>query len=81
MLNKILVATAATVIAAGTAMAMPVPADAAMVDGMSCGDAAKMQYPNDRKMRHAWKKECKEHYKMSVGKTGLLGKFKLRGNG
>jgi hypothetical protein len=29
-------------------------------------DAAKLQYPNERQMRKAFKKECKEAYKAST---------------
>jgi hypothetical protein len=36
--------------------------------GMTCKDAAKMHYPNDRKMRREWKKGCKEVWKASQGK-------------
>ena len=32
---------------------------------LTCRDAAKLQFPNERKMRKAFKKECKEAYKAS----------------
>ena len=45
------------------------PAEAAghSMVGMTCKDAAKMQYPNDRKTRRAFKKACKENWKASQG--------------
>jgi hypothetical protein len=33
---------------------------------LTCRDAAKLQYPNERQMRKAFKKECKEAYKAST---------------
>jgi hypothetical protein len=30
---------------------------------MPCKEAAKAQYPDDRKMRHEYKKSCKEAWK------------------
>ena len=32
---------------------------------LTCRDAAKLQYPNERQMRKAFKKECKQAYKAS----------------
>ena len=32
---------------------------------LTCRDAAKLQYPNERHMRKAFKKECKQAYKAS----------------
>jgi hypothetical protein len=58
MLKKVLFAVVATGFVA--ALALPVQATAAEAEGaMTCKDAAKMQYPNDRKSRKAFKKECK----------------------
>ena len=37
------------------------PAEAAM----TCKAAAKAKFPGDMKSRHAWKKECKAHWKAS----------------
>lgn len=61
MFKKLLLAT----VAAGlvTATALPLPAQAGTMAGMTCKDAAKMQYPDDRKMRHEYKKACKEAWK------------------
>ncbi len=61
-----------TAIAGGlvsTFLIQTTPAEAAMhsMVGMTCKDAAKMQYPSDRKTRRAFKKACKEHWKASQG--------------
>jgi hypothetical protein len=32
---------------------------------MTCKEAAKMKFPDDRKARHAYKKGCKEAWKAS----------------
>jgi len=60
MFKKLLLAA----VAAGlvTATTLPLPAQAGMM-GMTCKDAAKMKYPDDRKMRHEYKKACKEAWK------------------
>jgi hypothetical protein len=62
-----------TAIAVGLVSTLSVqitPAEAAMhsMVGMTCKDAAKMQYPNDRKTRRAWKKACKQNWKASRGR-------------
>lgn len=69
MLNKLLL----TAIAAGlvtTFSLQTAPAEAAShtMVGMTCKDAAKMHFPNDRKMRSEWKKACKEVWKASQSK-------------
>jgi hypothetical protein len=74
MLKKMCLAAAASLILAGAALTAPVPASAT-----SCKEAAKMQYPDDRKTRRAYHKECKQAWKLSVGKTGLRGKLKSQG--
>ena len=61
-----------TAIAAGLVFTFSIratPAEAAgySMVGMTCKDAAKMQYPNDRKTRRAFKKACKENWKASQG--------------
>jgi hypothetical protein len=48
------------------AVAFPVEASAAKAGAagqMTCKDAAKLEFPNDRKMRKAFKLECKSAYK------------------
>jgi len=50
------------------AVALPVEAPAARVataGQLTCKDAAKLQFPAERKMRKAFKKECKQAYKAS----------------
>jgi hypothetical protein len=62
MLKKVLFSVVATAFVA--ALAVPVqlaPAEAAM----TCKAAAKAKFEGDRKARHAWKKECKAHFKAS----------------
>jgi hypothetical protein len=78
MTKTVLLAAAATMILAGATMTAPAPSQAGTMAGMSCKDAAKAQYPDDRKMRHEYKKSCKEAWKMHGGKTGMMSKFKLR---
>ena len=78
MTKTVLLAAAATMILAGATMTAPTPSQAGVMAGTSCKDAAKAQYPADRKMRHEYKKACKEAWKTQGGKTGMLGKFKLR---
>lgn len=62
MLKKVLFAVAATGFIA--ALALPVqstPAEAAM----TCREAAKIEFPDDRKARRAFRKECKAAWKAS----------------
>jgi hypothetical protein len=62
MLKKMLIAAAATAILSATALPIQLqPAEAAM----TCKDAAKAKFPNDLKMRHEWKKQCKSAWKAS----------------
>ena len=64
MLKKVLFAVLATGFVA--ALALPVQFSAAEAQ-TTCKDAAKMQFPNDRKSRKAFKKGCKAEYKASHG--------------
>jgi hypothetical protein len=69
MSKKLLLATIAAGLVAATALPLQTtPAQAGSMVGMTCKDAAKMHYPDDRKMRHDWKKECKETWKAAQGK-------------
>ena len=43
------------------------PAEAAGMQGMTCKDAAKAKYPDDRKMRRDWKKLCKDNWEAHQG--------------
>jgi len=58
MLKKVLFAVVAT----GFVAALPVQFSAAEAQ-TTCKDAAKMEYPSDRKMRKAYKIACKAHFK------------------
>ena len=63
MLRYVLVAAGITGL---IAVAVPVEASAAkagMAGQVTCRDAAKLHYANNRKMRHAFKNECKKAYK------------------
>ena len=63
MFKHVLISAA---IAGLIAVALPVGASArvAVAPGqVTCKQAAKLQFPNEKKMRHAFKKECKQQYK------------------
>ncbi len=69
MLNKLLL----TAITAGLAVTLSLqtaPAEAAnhMMNGMTCKEAAKNHFPNDRKKRREWAKDCKKIWKAHKGK-------------
>jgi len=60
MLKQVLCAA----VAAGFVAAAFMPVQAAYVaPGTPCKEAAKMMYPDDRKMRHHYKKSCKHNFK------------------
>jgi len=69
MLNKLLLTAIVTGLVSTFSLQTP-PAEAAsqMMNGMTCKDAAKMHFPNDRKKRREWKKACKEIWKAHQGK-------------
>jgi hypothetical protein len=52
-------------------IAVPIEASAARVatapGQVTCKEAAKLQFPGEKKMRKAFKKECKQQYKASRG--------------
>ncbi|MEX2165477.1 MAG: hypothetical protein WD852_00415 [Methyloceanibacter sp.] len=52
-------------VAAGfvTVAALSVQAGTMVPSGTSCKEAAKMAFPDDRKMRHHYKKSCKHNFK------------------
>ena len=69
MFKKLLLAAIATgLVSAFSVQTTPAEAAGHSLVGMSCKDAAKMQYPNDRKTRRAFKKACKKQWKASQGK-------------
>lgn len=63
MFKKLLLATFAAGLVTATLPLQIAPAEAGMMVGMTCKDAAKMQYPDDRKMRREFKKACKDAWK------------------
>ena len=63
MLKKITFALIATAFVA--AIALPVQVAPAAAEAMTCKAAAEVQFPNDRKTRHAFKKDCKAAWKAS----------------
>jgi hypothetical protein len=77
MRKKVLLAVAASLVLGGVAMTTPLQpaqAKAQATTGVTCREAAKMQYPADRKERRAYKKACKAHYKSLTkgNRHGLL---------
>jgi hypothetical protein len=66
MFKKLLLAAIAAGLVSASALPLQIaPAEAATMVGMPCKEAAKMKYPNDRKMRHDFKKACKKAWKAS----------------
>ena len=61
MLKKVLFAVVATALVAATAL--PLQISPAAAGGVTCKEAAKAKYPDDKKARHAFKKGCKAAYK------------------
>ena len=73
MLKRILVAAAVTGLVAGAAI--PVQITPAMAGHSGCREAAKAKFQGDMKAHHAFKKECKAHwkaYRTAHGKKGGL---------
>ncbi|MFW2391866.1 MAG: hypothetical protein ACTSRM_00055 [Alphaproteobacteria bacterium] len=59
MSKKLILAAAAAGLVAATALPMQsTSAQAGSLVGMPCKEAAKLQFPDDRKMARAWAKEC-----------------------
>ncbi len=61
MLKKILFAAAVTGLVAGAAL--PLHTTAAEAGSSGCYKAAKAKFAGDYKARHAYRKECKAHWK------------------
>jgi hypothetical protein len=63
--RKMLKSMICAAVAAGfvTVAALSVQAATMVPPGTSCKEAAKMAFPDDRKMRHHFKKSCKHNYK------------------
>jgi len=79
MRKNVFLAAVASFVAAGVAMttlAQPVQAKVHTMTGITCREAAKTQYPADRKERRAYRKACKAHYK-ALHKGNRHGLLKL----
>ena len=63
MLKKLLL-TALAVGLVSTFSLPTSPAEAAGMRGMTCKDAAKAKYPNDRATRRAWRKLCVANFQL-----------------
>lgn len=63
MKKMLLAAIAAGLVSASALPLQIAPAEAASMVGMPCKEAAKMKYPDNRKMRRDFKKACKENWK------------------
>jgi hypothetical protein len=74
MFKTMFVAAAAIAVLAGATITAPVTAEAAM----TCKDAAKMKYPDSLMDRVKWRRECKKHFKASMGKEGPLSKIRSK---
>lgn len=61
MLKRILIAAAVTGLVAGAAL--PVQITPAFAGKSGCHESAKAKFPGDKKAAHAFKKECKAHWK------------------
>jgi hypothetical protein len=61
MLKRMLVVAALTGLIAG--VALPVQITPAFAGKSGCHEAAKAKFSGDVKARHAFKKECKTHWK------------------
>ena len=66
MFKKLLL-TAVAVALVSTFSLQLAPAEAAGMRGMTCKDAAKAKYPDDRKMRRAWRKLCVANWELHQG--------------
>jgi hypothetical protein len=71
MLKRILAAAALTGLVAGAAI--PVQTSSAMAGHGGCREAAKAKFHGDLKMRRAFKKECKTHWKAHKSAHGKKG--------
>jgi hypothetical protein len=65
-MKKLLLAAIAAGLVSASALPLQIaPAEAASMVGMPCKEAAKMKYPDNRKMRRGFKKACKQNWKAS----------------
>jgi hypothetical protein len=65
MIKKMFFAAAITGLVAGATLPVATSADAAP---SGCRQAAKAKFGTDYKARHAYRKECKGHYKIYASK-------------
>ena len=72
MLKRIIVAAAVTGLVAGAAL--PVQITPAHAGKSGCAEAAKSKFPADKKAQHAFKKECKTHWKAHKTAHGKKGR-------
>ena len=72
MLKRILIAAAVTGLVASAAL--PVQITPAFAGKSGCREAAKSKVQGDRKARHAFKKECKTHWKAHKTAHGKKGR-------
>ena len=72
MLKRILIAAAVTGLIAGAAL--PVQITPALAGKSGCKEAAKAKFTGDRKAQHAFKKECKTHWKAHKTAHGKKGR-------
>lgn len=63
MLKKMLIVTAAAAVVGLAALPLQVSTAAADTNVLTCRDAAKMKYPDDRKARHDFRRACKEAWR------------------
>jgi hypothetical protein len=71
MLKRIFFAAAVTGLIAGASIAVQI--DPAMAGKSGCREAAKAKFPGEFKLRMAYKKECKSHWKAMQSAHGKRG--------
>ena len=71
MLKRMLVAAALTGLIAG--VALPAQMTPAFAGKSGCREMSKSKFPGDKKMRRAFEKECKTHWKAHKSTHGKMG--------
>jgi hypothetical protein len=71
MLKRIVVAAALTGLVAG--VALPVQIAPAFAGKSGCREMAKSKFAGDKKMRRAFEKDCKTHWKAHKSTHGKMG--------
>ncbi len=72
MLKRMLVAAALTGLIAG--VALPTQMTPAFAGKSGCREMSKSKFQGDRKMRRAFEKECKTHWKAHKSTHGKMGR-------